>query len=340
MSRGPTPIHVGANSANVRGARRPTPPKLGLASALPLIEACGPHGSLKAARRALSPATLRERDKNGATALMVAARHGRSDIVSLLLRWISPEAVDNERQTALIHASKAPKWNEGTRRCLERLLVVADPTQRDAQGRTALDHAAIAGNVDGMRFLWSLLRDQSDPLRWAATHECVAAVQFLAPICALDGSLDHEGPTALAAAAKTGNIHTLDALMAACGPERLARQATQAFEAAREGWLFAGNRDIFYSELFRYFRTGNHSTLKTRAIFMPVFAALAPFASIKSIESLIEKCSDLESQGQACPELRACLEGALIQHAMKAASPMAHDSSAPLKKAASPSRRV
>lgn len=88
--------------------------------------------------------------KGGKTLLYQAAKSGRADILSMLLRLHSDYRIGNEHQELPIH--KAAQWNKGE--TLKLLLESgASPYVLNSYGETAWDKARLWNSVDAIRIL-------------------------------------------------------------------------------------------------------------------------------------------------------------------------------------------
>jgi ankyrin repeat protein len=82
-------------------------------------------------------------DFMGVTPLMVAVLRDHVRCVELLLPVSDAKAVDEEDASALIYVSQHMRLD-----CAKALVAASDVDQRDAEGRTAMDHAKGWGDVE------------------------------------------------------------------------------------------------------------------------------------------------------------------------------------------------
>lgn len=106
-------------------------------------------------KRAAVKFAATRRDEIGRTPLMWAAGRANVECVRLLLPFSSANAMDIERQTALMQAAAAREGDVAG--CLHELIRVSDALRRDRRGRTALHLAAACGQPDAVELLAGLI---------------------------------------------------------------------------------------------------------------------------------------------------------------------------------------
>ncbi|MDO9708504.1 ankyrin repeat domain-containing protein [Paracraurococcus lichenis] len=91
-----------------------------------------------------APGLARPRGEGASDPVALAARHGRLEVLRLLVEAGGLPAAEGDRPTALMQAAAA-----GDAAAVALLLERgADPASQDAAGRTAADHAGEAGHAE------------------------------------------------------------------------------------------------------------------------------------------------------------------------------------------------
>lgn len=192
-------------------------------------------GETSAKRRADDLATVRllipvsdvrwqSMDQGGQSALMLAAKQGRSDLVAALLPHSDASQHDFGGRTALMIAAEEGGDLESVRRLLAvrdpNALAASDPNARDASGRTALMLAAAAGHASIVRALLPVSdalaqsHGEETALAEAAAGGSVECVNLLLAVSDSNVNLpDANGRTALGAAAAAGQRECVERLI-------------------------------------------------------------------------------------------------------------------------------
>jgi ankyrin repeat protein len=112
-------------------------------------------------------------DKQGATPILTAAKHGHIHIFHRLKGWgADVNHVDNEKCTLLMYASECETTHAITKLLLD---TGSSVNQRDSKGRTPLMHASRHGHDDNVRLLLDAGApvDATDNLGWTALHYAI-----------------------------------------------------------------------------------------------------------------------------------------------------------------------
>ncbi len=164
---------------------------------------------------------VNSRRLGASTALTLAAAHGHSDVLELLIPASNPDHQDKEKRTALILAARG-----GHLDCVKQLDLVTDRRKIDEFGHTAFLAAIYEDQPECVRYLMqhedlnSYAHYWCTPLMFAIrswSHKCVPVLRPYSDI----GILDFCGQGALMMAADMGisSPGILELLLPGSGPE-------------------------------------------------------------------------------------------------------------------------
>jgi len=113
-----------------------------------LLNARAHEISLDDVRRAMAGASAETATRTGLAPVAIAARHGRADLVELLLEKFNAKDLDSSGRSAWLHAAQG-----GSVECMRLLLPLSNLEERDNAGDNAMNCASRASTADPIRFL-------------------------------------------------------------------------------------------------------------------------------------------------------------------------------------------
>jgi len=270
-------------------------------------------------------------DAPRATALHIAARSGRPELVEMVLPLTDPSAQDINGETAL-HAAA----NQGSAQCARLLATACGVNAKDNNGSTALVVALSEGHEECARFLASVSDlDTQDKHGFtalmvaAADNKLANCIDFLAPGSTLSFETE-DGLTALLFAAHGIQEDCVRALIPHCKPAdfraQMKREHYTALMCAVE-WnrpelveLLAPRSDLSQKSeggLTPLEMAVNRVVAFSRPEHWETLDALAPFLSEEEFHGVYLRQIDLAQHRARAPRAAARLEAHELSHAIQ-----------------------